>query len=330
METKDRILLTRIQAAFPVEERPYQVLGEMLGLNEEETWQRVNQLRQKGMIRRIGGVFDSRRLGYFSTLCAAKVPEEKISILADFLMEVPGVTHNYLRDHCYNMWFTVISRSQVGLMQLLEQAKNILGSPEVYSLPAIRLFKIGVLFDLEKRTKNKLPIANTDYSSQEGRPAFQAREEDKALIRILQGDLAPSLCPFSEAASRLGWSEESVRARIQDYKRDGVLRRFGAILYHRKAGFTSNAMGVWVVPEAQIEETGHIMAAFKEVSHCYQRPDLPDWPYNLFTMIHGHSPSECRKTMERISKVTGIRQYEMLFSHAELKKTSMEYFREEE
>lgn len=339
MDSIDRALLNPIQNDFPIDVHPYQVLGLAVGTTEEDAYQRIQRLRRDGIIRRLGGVFDSRRLGYFSTLCAAKVPEEKIPILAELLNKIPGVTHNYLRNHAYNCWFTLIARSQAEAERILQHIREASGVEEVYSLPAIRLFKINVNFDLsDEDTSPEEGLDYYDYygevvlrGSQAGNAApYDLGKEDIALIQVLQGDLPDSPTPFTVLAERLNWPVDDVIATARRLLAAKVIRRFGAVLRHQKAGFVANSMGVWQVDPEQAAEVGEKMARFKEVSHCYQRPTLPDWPYNLFTMIHGRTPEDCEEVMQRISQATGVRTYSMLFSTAELKKSSMQYFLEEE
>ncbi|WP_425800566.1 Lrp/AsnC family transcriptional regulator [Desulfitobacterium sp. Sab5] len=335
MDTVERELLNTIQTNFPIMPRPFQSLGERAGVSEEEAWERVTKLRQEGIIRRLGGVFDSHRLGYHSTLCAAKVPQEKISDVAELLMETPGVTHNYLREHDYNMWFTLIAPSKEEVEQILNKVRSVLGSDQVYSLPAVRLFKISVDFNFKNKTEKSKPelrnigLQKTPGAWRRGEQAVVLSEQEKALVRVLQVDLPYSLTPFAEIAQMLQWTENEVLELTRSLLERGLIRRFGAVLRHQKAGFTANAMGVWPVPEDQAHEIGKKMSAFREVSHCYQRPTLPDWPYTLFTMIHGQSVEDCQNVMERISEETGIKEYRMLFSKAELKKSSMQYFMEE-
>ncbi len=378
MHHVDRLILNHIQNAFPLDPRPYRLVAEDAGISEVEAWQRVQTLRKDSIIRRIGGIFDSRRLGYISTLCAAHVPAEKIDILADWMNSVNEITHNYLRDHYFNMWFTIIAVSKTRLDDILDKVKAILSSDEVYSLPAKRVFKIGVHFDLVSNESNPLKIID-DQDSKDSRwnikkennlnnlssnkntmscirnpktnkasstnnnaenchcenttgiteSALKITEDDKALIRLLQEDLSQSLTPFHDLASQLGRDESFIIQNSNKLLNHNVMRRLGAVLVHHKAGFTSNAMGVWMVPKEKIVETGTIMAQFKEVSHCYERPSLPDWPYNVFTMIHGQSDADCQEIINRIAQATRIQDHAMLFSQSELKKSSMRYFIED-
>jgi DNA-binding Lrp family transcriptional regulator len=149
---------------------------------------------------------------------------------------------------------------------------------------------------------------------------------DKKVISLIQGDLPLNPEPFAVMAEQIGISEEEFLQRISDLKKRGVIRRFGATLRHQEAGFSSNAMVAWAVPDARIEKTGKVLARFREVTHCYQRKPQKDWQYNLYTMIHGSNPDECYRTAERMSRAAKVEDYLLLFSKKEFKKTSMEYF----
>ena len=149
---------------------------------------------------------------------------------------------------------------------------------------------------------------------------------DKKIIARLQGDLPLVVEPFVAVAREVGISEEELLQRINDYLQAGVLRRMGTILRHHKAGFNANAMCAWNVPDEQAEEVGQVMAEFREASHVYQRPTYPDWPYALFTMLHGKSQEDLEQVAEAISKRVGITDYKLLYSTKEYKKTSMKYF----
>jgi len=149
---------------------------------------------------------------------------------------------------------------------------------------------------------------------------------DKKVIRLIQGDLPVDPRPFAILADRIGLTEAQFIARIKDLKKRGIIRRFGATLRHQEAGFSSNAMVAWVVPDQRIDKVGKILADFKEVTHCYQRRPQGDWPYNLYTMIHGSNRDQCFQIAARMSRSADIDEYKLLFSEKEFRKTSMEYF----
>ena len=344
MDSTDRTLLNAIQDHFPIAVHPYQILAETVGTTEEDAFKRIQHLRHEGIIRRLGGVFDSRRLGYYSTLCTAKVPEDKIPILAKLLDGIAGVTHNYIRNHEYNIWFTLIARSKAVAESTLQNIRDVLGVSEIYSLPATQIFKINVNFDFDLSEEDTsqdegidilgdTPVGESDLikmQKEKESSFYEVNSEDIALIRVLQGNLPDSITPYCDLAEDLHWQVEKVIFVANRLLVAKVVRRFGAVLRHQKAGFVANAMGVWQVDPEQAAEVGAIMGRFKEVSHCYQRPTLPDWPYSLFTMIHGRTVEDCGDVMKRISLATNVQTYSMLFSTTELKKSSMQYFLEDE
>ena len=151
-------------------------------------------------------------------------------------------------------------------------------------------------------------------------------EFDKKVISLIQGDLPVDPRPFAVLADQVGLTEAQFIARIKGLKERGIIRRFGATLRHQEAGFNSNAMVAWVVPDHRIDEAGSVLAQFREVTHCYQRRAQKDWPYNLYTMIHGSNRDQCFQIAARMSRSAGIDEYELLFSEKEFRKTSMEYF----
>ena len=149
---------------------------------------------------------------------------------------------------------------------------------------------------------------------------------DKKVIHFIQGDLPLDPQPFAKLAKKAGISEKQFIEKIRDLKKRGIIRRFGATLRHQQAGFRSNAMVAWFVPEERISQVGQLFAQFREITHCYQRNPQGQWIYNLYTMVHGNSPEQCRKIAEQMSKAAGIQTYELLFSKKEFLKTSMAYF----
>ncbi|MDY0087802.1 MAG: AsnC family transcriptional regulator [Coriobacteriia bacterium] len=327
----DRQTLTEIQANFPVASTPYAVLAERLGVTEAEVHDSVLGLKRGGVIRRIGAIFDSARLGYRSTLCAIATPPERVEEVAALIGCYPNVTHNYLREDRYNIWFTLIAEGQERIEEILSEIAATTNIHDILDLPAIRLFKIRVDFDLTGKRQDRAeppPVVKPA----EIKPVIFT-EEEKALARLLQDDLPESLAPFADLAESLRRrgleiTEEWVIERTTTWRDSGVIRRFGAAIKHHKTGYAANAMGVWSVPEDQVEEAGRIMASFKEVSHCYQRPPAPTWPANMYTMIHGHTRDECEDVARRIREATGLAEPRLLYSVREFKKTSMRYFAE--
>jgi DNA-binding Lrp family transcriptional regulator len=325
MNETDKRLLDIIQDDFPLIREPFDKIASLLRISPDDVIARLRRLKNDDMIRRIGAIFNSKKLGYCSTLCAMKVDQSYVDEVARIINKYIGVTHNYIRDHDYNMWFTITAKSQQALERIIEEIKERSGIDELIELPAIRMFKIRVRFPMTDAVSHKIN-RKTGYENQE----INLTEIDRDIIREIQEDVPLIRWPFDAIADKVGIEVAEFLTRIQWMRDQDIMRRFGAIVRHRNLGFTANGMGVWIVPEDKAEETGMRMAAFPQVSHCYQRPVKPGWSYNLFTMIHGKSKEKCEEIAKLISADTGIDDYRILYSTRELKKVSMKYFTEGE
>ncbi|HEX3246540.1 MAG TPA: AsnC family transcriptional regulator, partial [Chloroflexota bacterium] len=327
MDDTDRQILNHIQSDFPLVERPYERLADALGSTEQEILERVRELREDRIIRQISGIFDTRALGYKSSLVAARLPEGRIHEGAQIINEHPGVTHNYERNHEFNLWYTVAVPPTSDLEATIQRLHELSGSESTRVMYTLKLFKIGVNLDLTG-TRSPSATSKPEYSENERNRAssFKISERDIDVIREIQEDLTLDPEPFAGMAERIGISQPELFEAAASLQERGFLRRFAAILYHRRAGFRSNAMGVWAVPEDKIAEIGAQMASYSAVSHCYQRPTYPDWPYSVFTMVHGHSDEECEELLAAIKQGTGISDYRSLYSTREYKKTRVRYF----
>ena len=169
-----------------------------------------------------------------------------------------------------------------------------------------------------------------DSSETAGIPADGLGEEDRPLIRLLSLDLGGSAAPYAELAVQLGWSEERVIERIREFFDLGVIRRMAGVLVHQKSGYTANAMIVWKIEPSRLDEIGEAFGKLSFVSHCYFRPGVPGWPYNLYTMVHAHGSEELEEMVESMAVISGGAEREALASLKELKKSSLEYFPESE
>jgi DNA-binding Lrp family transcriptional regulator len=326
LEEDDRKLLNLMQGSFPIARRPFQHVASLHGISEEEVIARVQHLLDKRIIREITPIFDTRALGYSSMLVAAKVDPEYPHRAASFINTHPGVTHNYLRDHDFNLWFTLACEpdSELGMDGTLEVMAAKTGAESIRQLPTLKLFKIRMDLEMAGDT-DKLASVGEALPPVELEP-IEVTEEDIATIRATQGPMPAIPEPYAPAAEKLGIPQEEVFTRLESLKDRGALRRVAAILFHRRAGFSANGMGVWEVPEERIEEIGITMAATRGISHCYQRPTYPDWPYSVFTMAHGRSKEECDAILDSIAERTGITGRSTLYSSTEFKKIRMLYF----
>jgi DNA-binding Lrp family transcriptional regulator len=321
MDDLDKRLLTAIQADFPADDRPFDVLAARLGVGPDEVLARIGRMQAEGIIRRIGPIFDSRRLGYVSTLVAARVPPEHLAEVAGRVSLLPGVTHNYSRQHAYNLWFTLTVRSERELDRTLDGLRRETGIADFQSLPALAVYKIRVQFDVA----DEAPEAAAPLPSAQGEAA-SLTDEQKELVRLIQDGLAVEREPLATAAARLGWPVSRVVEQIREWLTSGVIRRFGTVVRHHKLGYSANGMAVFRVPPERIDDAGRRIAEHKEVSHCYRRPPLPDFPYNLFAMIHGRSEEAVRQLAARMAEEAGAEGHDVLFSLTEFKKVSMRYF----
>ena len=324
LDELDRKILSLIQTDFPLAEDPYEVLGRQVGLDGEAALRRVTRLRRKGVIRRLGAVFDSRSLGYSSTLVAARIPSERLEEVAETVSLLRGVTHNYRRRHGYNLWFTLTAESEQRLAEALEDLKRRTGIAEFHSLPALAVYKIRVNFQLGAAANTR--VADRPKVTGPHGPAASFSEQQRGLVRLLQGDLPSTPRPFGEVARRLGWPDRQVLGQISDWLAGGVIRRFGAVLRHQLVGFEANGMAVFSLPPDRIDQAGLRIAEHPEVSHCYRRPPLDDFPYNLFAMIHGQTGERVRAAAAAMAEELDVRDCDVLFSTKEYKKESMQYF----
>jgi siroheme decarboxylase len=326
LDETDKKLLNLMQGSFELCAQPFAHVAQLAGIPEAEVMQRVQRLLDGRIIREITPIFDTRALGYSSMLVAAKVDPEFPHRAAQFINTHPGVTHNYLRDHDFNLWFTLATEpgSALGLDGTIDVIKAKTGAHSVRQLPTLKLFKIRMDLEMEKGT-DALSATVEPVEPRELDP-IELSEEDIATIRATQGKMPVLSEPYAPAAERLGVSQEEVLRRLESLRERNALRRVAAILFHRRAGFSANGMGVWAVPDEQILDTGRRMAAFRGISHCYQRPTYPDWPYSVFTMAHGRSKEECDAILDSIAEQEGIEQRATLYSSTEFKKVRMLYF----
>jgi siroheme decarboxylase len=326
LDEVDKKLLNLMQGSFDLCRQPFAHVAGLAGVSEAEVMARVQRLLDKRIIREITPIFDTRALGYQSMLVAAKVDSENPHRAAKIINSHPGVTHNYLRNHDFNLWFTIATEpgSTLGLQGTLDVLAAETGAQSIRQLPTLKLFKIRMELEMEAGT-DALAAAGEAVEPRELDP-IELSEIDVETIRATQGPMPVLPEPYAPAAERLGTSQEDVLARLQSLREREGLRRVAAILYHRRAGFSANGMGVWKVPEDDVLATGRRMAAFRGVSHCYQRPTYPDWPYSVFTMAHGRSKEECDAILDSIAETTGISERATLYSSTEFKKVRMLYF----
>ena len=320
----DKELLNEIQWTFPLVTRPFDTIAKKFDTTPEIIKEKLNNLKEIGVLRQLSAIFDTRKLGYTSSLVAMEIEHDKLDYVASQINRHPGVSHNYERDHQFNLWFTLAVPPGADLNAELEKFNVLKGIKKVRMLPTLQLFKIGVKLDLVDDKKHE--IAPTEEKKEIKNIKFEPTEQDKDFIRELQKDMEIIDEPFVQAANNLGITEDELFAKMKHYESMGVLRRFAAILRHRQVGFTANGMIVWKVPEGRITSVGETLGSFPQVSHCYERPTYDDWPYNVFSMIHCKTHDEAYDVAKTIQNQIDVDEYKILFSSREFKKTRVEYF----
>lgn len=325
-ETTGRVL-NELQARYPLVARPYAEVGSRLDLTEDEVLDRLREARAAGIVRQTCGIYDTTALGYSSALVAMRVPEQRLEFAAQVINAHPGVSHNYRRNHEFNLWFTVAMPPGADLDSVIARLHELAGAESTRPMPTLKLFKIGVTLDM---------VGDRDAAAR-GTPGYTEERRDEAarhvltaddidFIKATQGDLADVAEPFAAVAESLGTSVDAVLAHAERLQEQGYLRRFATMLNHRAAGFRANGMAVWDVPAEGIEPFGSFVAGYRNVSHCYQRPTYPDWPYNVFSMIHASRADGVEEVAEAIAAATGIASYRVLYSSVEYKKIRLPYF----
>ncbi|RJP61829.1 MAG: Lrp/AsnC family transcriptional regulator [Candidatus Auribacter fodinae] len=340
-------LMFRLQKGIPIAPEPFDIIGEEIGLPGTTVVELLFSYFKQGIARRFGGIFDVRRLGYTSVLCAAVIPEYAVDEVAQKIIQFQGITHCYLRTSADdlssappiredglvmpNLWFTLSSLGE-SFDDELQSVRDFVAPYTFLTLPALRRFKINVILDPRQR-KHIEPVPSLAVTGQ-GHPAWDGvvrsfSLQEKKLIRFLQ-QLPVSARPFEPLASATGYDPEELCALLKNWEREGILKRVGLILNHRNAGFRANGMCIWRVPDETVEEVGRTLAVHPEITHCYERSIPEGFPYNLFAMIHTDTVETARGLFGEISDYAGLSESEGLvfISTKEYKKTSLELFPE--
>lgn len=318
---KDEIL-SRIQKKFPLVARPFEVIADELGMSEDEVLAILQEQKKANVIRQTSAIFDTKRLGYISSLVAFKIAPQKISDAVKIINSHPGISHNYERNHDFNIWFTlaVAPNSKFGLQKTVELLAKLTQADDFIILPTLKLFKINVKLNTTGKDEKKEEVKRVQHKEIELTPLHHS------IIRYAQNDIEFVHEPFKKIVDAIGIDYDTFFGALDELQEAGVMRRFASILNHRKAGFSANAMVVWDVDEQNGEMIGEKAAAFSAVSHCYLRPKYQNWPYNLFTMVHGKSEEETNSIIEEMAAEIDAKSHMPLYSSREFKKVRIEYF----
>ena len=328
MSVDDAAMVVALQRGIPLCARPFEELSRELGCGEADLLACLARQRAMGAVRRFGAVFDTRRLGYRSALCAAAVSVEALDAVAAKLTPLVGVTHCYVREATSalrpgvpNLWFTLSYPADI-FPAMVDEVAARLGPYALHVLPATRRYKVDVVFGAATRAREE------DVAEGDDLPPVTAR--DRAVIGALQGDTEARADFFAALAGRLGMKEWDLLSTLEIWRRKGRLKRIGLLLHHRNAGWSANGMCCWRVA-GDTTAAGRALAARGEVTHCYERPEAPNFPYNLFAMVHARAAAEANAQFASLSaevnRVAGAAvPAVMLLSTREYKKTSMTFF----
>ena len=321
LDALDRRILNVLQSEFPLDPQPFAAIAERLGTSEDEVIQRAAAMRASGVLRHLSAIFDVYRVGYRSTLVAFSVPPAGLQTAAAVVSAHPGVSHNYAREHDYNLWFVLALPRAEDIEATVAGIAEQVGATKYHLLPNLKLYKIDVEYDVVGGEGNRASRVHRPKG-----PRRELTDEDIAVVRVLQEDLPLVSRPFTGYAEQLEMTEEELLEKALALQEEGIMRRFAGVIRHRVAGFTANGMTCWIVPDDRVDQIGAKLAAYPQVSHCYRRPVYPDWPYVLFTMVHATTREKCEETVRQIAQEVGIHTYAVLFSHTEFKKERVKYY----
>lgn len=331
VDKTDARLLDIIQSEFPLVPRPFDSLAGILNISASEVLSRLLRLKSDHIIRQISAIFDSTALGYHSVLIAFNVKPDHLDSVAAMVARQSGVSHCYSRDAEYNLWFTLTVKDSGFLVPGRElntfiASISTAGSESMVKsfiiLPALKIFKIGVFLSMSDEDNRSHPVIEIS--------PVALSDPDITAVKALQQDLPLLENPFAQLAREIGMSEGELLDRAKAFQENGTMRRFAAVLYHRNAGYTANAMVCWQVEDDRIEEVGSLFSRHRAVSHCYERPAFPDWPYSLYTMIHCRTENELDRTVHDLVQASQITCCRVLHTIHEYKKSRVRYFTEVE
>ena len=321
----DADLLFLLQKGLPLESDPFAVIGNSLGLSGDDVLKRLRVLFETGVARRFGAVFDSRSLGYESTLCAVDIPATDLVAAAARIQPHPGITHCYERQGHPNLWFTLTAPAN-DLLPELARISKVLGSYRVLNLPALQKFKIEAVFGQSSQGDQIAKGASLSETQPGGRRPAEFSEREKTVIRCLQGSIPVERDPFGVVAKRVGVEPLELLKLLQRWQREGIIRRIALVVRHHKLGYSANSMCVWKVATEYLVAAGQSMARSPHVTHCYERPSSPEFPYNLYAMIHARSPEEAVSIFKTLGRDAGLPEGAMMWSVREFKKASPIFF----
>jgi DNA-binding Lrp family transcriptional regulator len=304
----DKRLCNILQTGLPLARRPYDIIAQILKSSETKVLNRTRKLIKLGVIRRMGVSINWRAIGKESTLVAAHIEPKNLEMVVRAVNKLKGVSHNYLREHYFNLWFTLRTESRREIEKILKNLSKRFGV-EFHSLPVKREFKLDVRFDARSQGRRLLP-EDRRRRTEDGRRS-KIGEIDKRILEKLEGGLKVVKLPF-DRISKDDFEVYDALIHIGEMMQEGIIRRLGAMVNHHKLGFTANAMFVCKIDKGRVVEVGKRLAELPMVSHCYERQVFKGWPYNLFAMCHGRSLKEIRRIADKLVRKQRLSKWELL------------------
>jgi siroheme decarboxylase len=325
----EKSILDRIQRDFQLVPDPFAEMARELSIGGDEYLSTVRSLKKRGIIRNIAAIFNTARLGYVSVLVAFQIGAENIDHAAGIINSHPGVSHNYLREHRYNIWFTLAAESEATLAKTVRYLAEKARADSYLTFRNERLLKIGLILDINGEASSQDELQPIDNGHGRSEASILSPEEKEA-IRLLQIDLPLVADPFAQLINTNGGqiNREALIGHLKEFKKNGILRRYSAVLRHVKAGFTANAMTAWKYErEEDLARITEIFFARPVISHLYLRSAHPGkWEYPLFAMIHARSDEELKGIIQNLSRESGLADYLVLHTLKEFKKERVVYF----
>ncbi|MFC7026466.1 Lrp/AsnC family transcriptional regulator [Halomicroarcula sp. GCM10025324] len=324
----DAALIDEFQSGFPIRERPFEAVGEQLGVPAEEALERVERLREAGVFRRFGAVLNPPVIGS-STLAAVSAPEDRFDEVAEIINGYRQVNHNYARDHEWNMWFVVTAGSREtrdGILADIEARTGL----SVLVLPMLTDYYIDLEFPVvngDRFARESIEYTDASATRISEDAAADFSDLDRRLLLAIQEGFPLSATPYRDIADAVGADVSDVLVAIEGLLADGCIKRIGCVVNHIVTGFDSNCMVVWDVPDDELDERGEAVGELPYVTLCYHRPRRSDqdWQYNLFTMIHGREAEAVDAKIDELAADHLPFDHDRLYSTATLKQTGARY-----
>jgi len=321
IKKNDSKFLSVIQDEFPIIERPFRAIAEYIGWTEKEVISAIESLMDEDIIRTFGPVFDPKKLGYTNTLVAASVEQSHIAELSTAILDIREITHNYQRDHELNMWFTITAHDNEIMDSIIKRVEKFPGVKKVLNLPVTKIFKIRAVFGVDRKVVSPETILSDTRSTK------PMNDSEKNIVRILNEGFPLVERPFQVIAGSLDTGQTTIIETVARWVKEGVIRRFGARLNHRNAGYKVNTLLAW--NGSDVDTWGRKFAGLSAVTHCYKRQNHDEWPYKLYAMVHARTEGEMDNIVRTMKSMAPGAEMIFLKTLKELKKTSMKYFLED-